>query len=132
MATSRSWRGILAGTIAGDDRPLPDGLVERLEDYPWPGNVRELQNAIARHVAVGELTLRQAEASVEPAANDFVERILEKELALPSARAEVVDAFERRYVERLLDKHQGNVGRAAAAAGIAPRYFNLLKARRMK
>ena len=44
------WRA-----IAGDARPIPPGLIERLEDYAWPGNVRELQNAIARHVAVGEL-----------------------------------------------------------------------------
>jgi DNA-binding NtrC family response regulator len=119
--------------IAGPDRPLPAGLVERLEDYPWPGNVRELQNAIARHVAVGELPV--IGASIPPPGfedGDVVERVLAKGLALPLARAEVVDEFERRYVARVLEEHGGNVSKAAAASGIALRYFQLIKARRTK
>ncbi len=115
--------------IAGELRPMPPGLIERLEDYAWPGNVRELQNAIARHVAVGELPSQGAGAGVEPE-GDVVERILSKDLPLPRARAELVEDFERRYVERVLERHGGNVSRAAAASGIALRYFQLLKARR--
>jgi DNA-binding NtrC family response regulator len=128
------WRA-----IAGDDHPIPPGLVGRLEDYPWPGNVRELQNAIARHVAVGELPMR--ESIVPPSGagpgdprdqGDLIERVLAKDLPLPRARAEVVEEFERRYVQRVLDLHGGNVSRAAAASGIALRYFQLLKAKRSK
>jgi hypothetical protein len=44
----------------------------------------------------------------------------------------VVEAFERRYVQRALDRHHGNVSRAAAAAGVALRYFQLVKARRFR
>ncbi|HTQ43310.1 MAG TPA: sigma 54-interacting transcriptional regulator [Polyangiaceae bacterium] len=120
-------------SIAGADRPIPAGLVERLEDYPWPGNVRELQNAIARHVAVGELPT--IGTSIPPPGledGDVVERVLAKGLPLPLARAEVVDEFERRYVERVLEQHGGNVSKAAAASGIALRYFQLIKARRTK
>jgi two-component system, NtrC family, response regulator HydG len=119
--------------IAGADRPIPAGLLERLEDYPWPGNVRELQNAIARHVAVGELPT--IGSSIPPPGledADVVERVLAKGLPLPLARAEVVDEFERRYVERVLEQHGGNVSKAAAASGIALRYFQLIKARRTK
>jgi two-component system, NtrC family, response regulator HydG len=118
------WR-----TIAGDARHIPPGLIERLEDYPWPGNVRELQNAIARHVAVGELPAGETGGpSVET--GDIIERVLTRDLPLPRARAEVVEEFERRYVQRVLDLHGGNVSRAAAASGIALRYFQLLKAKR--
>ena len=118
------WRA-----IAGEGRPLPPGLVERLEDYAWPGNIRELQNAIARHVAVGELPA--AEGSMSPSdAGDAIERVLSRDLPLPRARAEVVEEFERRYVQRVLDLHGGNVSRAAAASGIALRYFQLIKAKR--
>jgi two-component system response regulator HydG len=118
------WR-----VIAGEGRPLPPGLVERLEDYAWPGNVRELQNAIARHVAVGELP---AAEGAMPASDggDAIERVLSRDLPLPRARAEVVEEFERRYVQRVLDLHGGNVSRAAAASGIALRYFQLIKAKR--
>jgi DNA-binding NtrC family response regulator len=45
------------------------------------------------------------------------------------ARDRLVDEFERRYVERILAKHGGNVARAAAASGIARRYFQIIRAR---
>jgi hypothetical protein len=41
----------------------------------------------------------------------------------------VVDDFERRYVQTVLDRHQGDATRAAQASGIARRYFQLLRAR---
>src|SRR5580704_11045370 len=116
--------------IAGPERPLPPGLIERLEDHPWPGNIRELQNAIARHVAIGDLPDPPPRSS--RASSDPIERILSMGLPLPRARAEVVEEFERRYVEAALDRHDGNVTRAAAASGLALRYFQLLKARRSR
>ena len=63
---------------------------------------------------------------------DAIERVLSMDLPLPAARAEIVEEFERRYVERVLERHGGNVSRAAAASGIALRYFQLLKAKRTK
>ncbi|MGH7296648.1 MAG: helix-turn-helix domain-containing protein, partial [Polyangiaceae bacterium] len=72
-----------------------------------------------------------AEGAVStPGAGDAIERVLARDLPLPRARAEVVEEFERRYVQRVLDLHGGNVSRAAAASGIALRYFQLLKAKR--
>jgi hypothetical protein len=41
-----------------------------------------------------------------------------------------VDEFERRYIAQVLEEHGGNIAKAAAASGIARRYFQLLKARR--
>jgi DNA-binding NtrC family response regulator len=41
----------------------------------------------------------------------------------------VVADFERRYVERVLARHGGNVVRAAEASGVARRYFQILRAR---
>jgi two-component system response regulator HydG len=41
----------------------------------------------------------------------------------------VVDDFERRYVARVLSRHGGDIARAAAASGIARRYFQLIRAR---
>ena len=50
---------------------------------------------------------------------------------LPFARArdQVQAEFERRYIERLLARNGGNVTKAAAAAGVARRYFHMLMAR---
>jgi two-component system, NtrC family, response regulator HydG len=114
--------------LAPDGLTMPPGLLDRLEDYAWPGNVRELQNAIAHHIAVGELPARDG-GSPGDGAGDLVSAVLGKNLPLPRARAEMVAEFEKRYVRRVLEMHDGSVGKAAAASGIALRYFQLLKAR---
>jgi DNA-binding NtrC family response regulator len=119
--------------LAGDAAPIPADLLAHSAVAAWPGNVRELENAIARRVALGVLPLPPPRASAppSPSANDpFVEQVLALDLPLPEARARIVDHFERRYVERVLTAHGGNVARAAAASGLARRYFQLLRARR--
>jgi DNA-binding NtrC family response regulator len=114
---------------------MPYDLLLKLERHQWPGNVRELYNVVARCVALGELSLAEpiggkpgqedAGASLEA----FVDEVLSAGLSLPNARQRLVDAFERRYLERAVALHNGNVSRAAGAAGIARRYFSLLRAR---
>jgi DNA-binding NtrC family response regulator len=137
VLASHFWRA-----HAGEGRPVPADLLEKLDEYSWPGNVRELKNAIARYVAVGELPAAcdgeplsgewRLGAGVVVAGHDAFERVLSRDLPLPRARAEIVEEFERRYLQRALDRHGGSVSRAAAAAGIALRYFQLLRAKRTK
>jgi len=55
--------------------------------------------------------------------------VVSSELPLPFARQQVVEEFERRYLDAALKRHGGNVTQAAAASGIARRYFHMLKAR---
>ena len=113
----------------------PDALLAKWEDEPWPGNVRELRNAVARWVAVGELGTQ--ELAVEHTEDDVVagsglmEHVLGLRLPLTQAKQRVLEAFERRYIEQMLEESGGNVGRAAAAAGIGRRYFQMLLARRV-
>lgn len=111
----------------GGEGDLPDDLVRRLDHAgDWPGNVRELLNLVARRLALGELRGRppKSEGPV-----DSIDKVLDLDLALPESRERVVAEFERRYVERVLAKHGGNVARAAAASGVARRYFQIVKAR---
>jgi two-component system response regulator HydG len=127
------WR-----SLGGDDRPMPAEVLRRFEAYDWPGNVRELHNAVARQLALGELAehadeereAQGAETSAPTApSRDVLEELLAQDLPLPRAREQLVEEFERRYIERVLARYQGNVGRAAAASGIARRYFQLIRAR---
>ena len=60
---------------------------------------------------------------------DTVERVLAKDLPFPRARDTLLDEFERRYVARVLARFGGNIARAAAASGIARRYFQQIRAR---
>jgi two-component system, NtrC family, response regulator HydG len=118
--------------LGGEEGALPSQLLARLEDYAWPGNIRELQHALARYLALGELDLRDrpAESSrLSRGDGDAIDRALALDLPLARARQLVVDEFERRYVQRVLDRYGGNVVRAASASGIARRYFQILRAR---
>lgn len=129
------WRA-----LGADQRPIPPGMLARFEDYGWPGNVRELANAVARVLALGDLAegVEKGPASAAPVVDDgtprddAVERVLELELPLPRARERIVADFERRYVARVLARFDGNVVRAAAASGIARRYFQILRARQAR
>ncbi|HVY44248.1 MAG TPA: sigma 54-interacting transcriptional regulator [Minicystis sp.] len=115
--------------------PIPFELVRRFERHPFPGNVRELKNTVARHVALGDAPAvvgPQQGAPPAAAAPDPIEQILAMNLPFPEARQLAKDAFERRYLERVLAEHGGSVARAAAASGIARRYFNLILARQRK
>jgi DNA-binding NtrC family response regulator len=107
----------------------------RFEDYAWPGNVRELHNAVARLLALGQLAAVDplpSRPSNPPPAGDAIEAVLAENLAFPAARDRVLESFEQRYVTRVLEQHGGNVAEAAAASGIARRYFQQIKARVLK
>jgi hypothetical protein len=56
--------------------------------------------------------------------------VLSLDLPLTASRDLLVENFERRYIERMLQRHESDPTRAAAAAGIARRYFQLLRAKR--
>src|SRR5262249_38634298 len=103
----------MAGTA-----PVPSSVLARWEAYAWPGNVRELRNAVARFVALGETEIA-ARASSEEAPGDVVDRVLTMRLPMIRARELVVEDFERRYIERVLEEHGGSVARAAEASGLA-------------
>src|SRR5690606_29008659 len=90
----------------GSDRAALETLLQRYAGYGWPGNVRELSNLIARHVALGDV----APPRPAPTTDDPIEATLALGLSLPAARAHVVQELERRYVERVLAAHGGNVG----------------------
>jgi len=125
--------------LAGEADAISSELLARWTDYAWPGNVRELRNAVARHLAIGELgglpvfddDLDDAPQSLDAEAPQTPEVRLPLALELPlaDARQRAIEEFDRRYVQGILAAHRGNVTHAADAAGVAKRYFQLLKAK---
>jgi DNA-binding NtrC family response regulator len=115
------WR-----SMGGNLADLPDEQIVRWTSATWPGNVRELRNAVVRCLALGadeEIAGPEADAG----GPETFEGILDLGLPFPRARQMAISEFERRYVERALTEHGGNITRAAAASGIGRRYFHDLK-----
>ena len=95
--------------------------------HRWPGNVRELRNVVEATLAMGETPALHAAdlpAEGDAALNDAL-------LTQPykDARRLLLDAFERRYVQRLLERNDGNVSAAAREGRMDRTYLIKLKQR---
>ena len=104
----------------------PDAM-RILERHPWPGNVRELRNLAHRLVILdtaGVITV----ADLPPAVctwSDLSESVSEPaSLPYSEAREEVLAAFRTSYCRQLLNQTDGNVTKAASAAGVSRRTFH--------
>jgi len=95
----------------------------KLELHDWPGNVRELYNILQRAVLCSPGTqISSSTLDLNPppdprgiALHDF-----------RSAKLHAIQSFERDYVKQILEKHEGNVTRAAREAGKDRRAFGRL------
>jgi DNA-binding NtrC family response regulator len=104
-------------------RITPDAL-EALGSHSWPGNVRELETVIERAVAMGQgdtittLELPPAMLSRELAALwvDGERPIADASYRVAKTRA--LRAFDRVYVQTLLERSGGNVSESARMAGL--------------
>jgi DNA-binding NtrC family response regulator len=115
--------------LRGEPSALTGDLLSRLEDSDWPGNVRELRNAIARKIALGELSSPSSRPSLPSAGADPLQEIIDLDLPFPIARDKALALFEQRYVSSVLTRHGGNVTRAAHASGVGRRYFQTIRGR---
>lgn len=91
--------------------------MRKLEGHAWPGNVRELFNTVQRaflhspgrqitaaHISFMDDPGGPAESSTGP-------------VKFRTAKQRAIENFERSYLQELLDRHEGNVTRAAREAG---------------
>ena len=106
---------------------LQNETLDRLKKHRWPGNVRELRNVVERTLALSqddEVEPIRPATSPPRAAQSDVE--IDLETLFVDHKAKVVAAFEKRYLAAQLDRHDGNISRAAAASGIDRMYFKRL------
>ena len=113
----------------GDAAPIafsPEALA-RLGDHDWPGNVRELKNVIERaaslcdgpEITVDDLAFQPigSVAVVGGPGENLVQSTFEG-IAFKQAKAQVLDRFELAYLSEVIERHEGNISRAAAEAGL--------------
>ncbi len=102
----------------------PEAL-DLLLRYHWPGNVRELENAIERAVVLAHaeflspddfppnvISARTTAAPIPEPGTELAK------LPFREAKERAVLAFEHRYVNALLRHTDGNISKAARAAGL--------------
>jgi DNA-binding NtrC family response regulator len=96
---------------------LSAGAISALMAYDWPGNVRELESAMVRGLHYAH------DGVIEARDCGIVEDVPAEPVApAPAAtyrqlKRQVIDAFDRQYLTRLMTEYKGNVSRAARAAG---------------
>jgi two-component system response regulator GlrR len=105
----------LSVTSGNPDPRLPDDFMARAQRHAWPGNVRELRNAVERAVL---LPNHPAAAFETPPKKEQGFATIDIDVPFKQAKQKLVDEFDRRYLEALLEAHDGNISAAARAAGI--------------
>jgi two-component system NtrC family response regulator len=96
----------------------PDAL-EAIESYHWPGNVRELENRVKRAVVMCEGKF------VDPGDLEL-DDIRDSEVA--KSLRQIREETEKYHVEKALEKHDGNISRAARELGVSrPTFHDLMR-----
>jgi DNA-binding NtrC family response regulator len=96
------------------DKQLTGYASEALQSlilYNWPGNVRELEHVVERAVLFCEHTeIREIDILLPQ------QKAPAYKASFKEAKANVINEFERNYIEKLLIAYQGNITKAAQGA----------------
>jgi len=87
-----------------------DKALSKLYNYSFPGNVRELQYTIERAVIMADDSVLNEQ--------DLMFSALENPLPLVSQDETHLSSLEKNTILRVIEKHQGNISRAAKELGI--------------
>ncbi len=89
---------------------LNASTMKRLEKHHWPGNVRELQHAVERAVIMSESNILQPQ-------DFFLSQMDDQAEGLEPDNYNLEDA-ERLLIRKVIDKHGGNISKAAKELGL--------------
>ncbi len=92
------------------NKRLHASTLKRLEKHNWPGNIRELQHAVERAVILSESNV------LEPA--DFFISQPDKQEDAVITTDHNLEATEKMLIRKVIDKHGGNISKAAKELGI--------------
>jgi len=101
----------------------PEGLAV-LERHHWPGNIRELENVLERAIVLGAGDLLGVESLPESVRRERPVKGLDVELPEEGMDLEAaLDALERRYLQRALERSRGVQTKAAELLRMTFRQF---------
>ncbi len=83
---------------------------KRLEKHHWPGNIRELQHAVERAVIMSESNILQP--------HDFFLSQMDENNEGGEPETYNLEETERMLIRKVIDKHGGNISKAAKELGL--------------
>lgn len=89
---------------------LNASTMKRLEKHHWPGNVRELQHAVERAVIMSESNILQPQ--------DFFLSQMDEQIEGMEPDNYNLEDTERLLIRKVIDKHGGNISKAAKELGL--------------
>jgi DNA-binding NtrC family response regulator len=96
----------------------------RLVRHSWPGNVRELRNVIERACLLARGTTINLEDALT---SDTAPSLgIRTDLPFKEAKGQLVEMFEREYIEDLMRRHKMNLSAAAREAQIDRKHLREL------
>ena len=123
-----------AGKVDEGVRGFTPEAMAQMESYPWPGNVRELRNIVERMAILCDsdrIELRHLPAEIREAPAQSTITLLPQtwkefmKLKQQVREASVQD-LERRFLAEALQRHGGNITKAAESVGIQRPNFHAL------
>jgi DNA-binding NtrC family response regulator len=122
---SRHFIEEICKTAGTPKKVLSQAAVNKLDQYNWPGNVRELYNTIQRAVLCSPGS-QIAASAID--LNLFFQACCQETPAMAredfrAAKLNAIRCFEQDYVKQMMEKHAGNITRAAREAGKDRRAF---------
>ncbi len=103
----------IAGEMQKDVQSIDTGVMDLLSQYSWPGNVRELENIVERAVALATKPTIGVDQLPDHIRNLTIETYRTAGNTIPT-----LEEQEKRYIEWVLQKTEGNKTHAAKIMGI--------------
>ena len=103
-------------------------VVERIQSYEWPGNFRELENIVQRGFLMFDGKVIDDVNCLFPNHNESYEEAEPggKIYSFSAEKKDLLEKFEREYLDKLLQQTAGNISRAATIAQKERRSFTRL------
>ena len=113
-------RGLNSGPVSGPN-------LNRLMAHSWPGNIRELRNVLDRALVLspGPKTFENLNLSLQPQKSERGLTI-RTDLSFGEAKKNLIDHFEKKYLQDLLERCPNNLSKAAREAQLDRKHLRTL------
>jgi transcriptional regulator with PAS, ATPase and Fis domain len=110
LLLARHFSTMYSNKYLKPEMELEKSAVDKLVNYHYPGNVRELQYTMERAVIMSEDTTLKAK--------DIIFSPIESMPAPEETHQTNLSAVEKNTILRVIEKHNGNISKAAKELGI--------------